>query len=33
VLERDIQAPLIGAPDHLEGIQAFREKRPGNFKR
>lgn len=31
LLERDMQASLIGSPEHLEGIAAFREKRPARF--
>lgn len=31
-LERDAQCELIGAPDNIEGILAFREKRPANFR-
>lgn len=31
-LERDAQCQLIGAPDHVEGVRAFREKRPGNYR-
>ena len=33
VLERDLQCRLIGAPDWVEGVKAFREKRPANFRR
>jgi len=32
LLERDIQVPLVGSPDHVEGTMAFREKRPGRFR-
>jgi len=31
LLERDMQAPLIGSAEHKEGIAAFREKRPPRF--
>ena len=31
LLERDMQASLIGSAEHLEGIAAFREKRPARF--
>ncbi len=33
VLERDLQCRLIGAPDWVEGVKAFREKRPARFRR
>jgi len=33
LLERDIQCRLIGAPDFVEGVAAFREKRPARFRR
>jgi 2-(1,2-epoxy-1,2-dihydrophenyl)acetyl-CoA isomerase len=33
VLERDLQCRLIGAPDWVEGVRAFREKRPPRFGR
>lgn len=32
-LERDAQCLLIGAPDNVEGVRAFREKRPGNYRK
>jgi 2-(1,2-epoxy-1,2-dihydrophenyl)acetyl-CoA isomerase len=32
-IERDVQVSLIGAPDNAEGVLAFREKRPGNYRR
>ena len=31
LLERDMQVGLIGSSEHLEGIAAFREKRPARF--
>ena len=31
LLERDMQVGLIGSAEHLEGIAAFREKRPARF--
>ena len=31
LLERDLQSQLIGSAEHLEGIAAFREKRPARF--
>lgn len=33
LMERDVQCKLIGGPDFLEGVAAFREKRPGRFRR
>lgn len=33
LMERDIQCRLIGAPDFVEGVAAFREKRPTRFRR
>ncbi len=32
-LERDAQCALIGAPDNVEGILSFREKRAANFRK
>lgn len=32
LLERDLQVPLIGGPEFNEGVAAFREKRPVNFR-
>ncbi len=31
LLERDEQVKLIGGREHVEGVTAFREKRPGRF--
>ena len=33
LLERDLQCRLIGGPDFVEGVTAFREKRPARFGR
>ncbi len=33
LLERDLQSRLIGGPDFVEGVTAFREKRPARFGR
>lgn len=32
-MERDTQLDLIGSPDNVEGVLAFREKRPGNYRK
>jgi len=33
LMERDLQSRLIGGPDFVEGVTAFREKRPGRYRR
>lgn len=33
LFERDLQARLIGGPDFMEGVAAFRAKRPVNFRK
>ena len=32
-MERDAQCQLIGAPDNVEGVLSFREKRSANFRK
>lgn len=32
-MERDAQCQLIGAPDNIEGVLSFREKRTANFRK
>ncbi len=32
-MERDAQCALIGAPDNVEGVLSFREKRTANFRK
>lgn len=31
-MERELQCQLLGERDNMEGVQAFREKRPANFR-
>jgi len=33
LFERDLQSRLVGGPDFVEGVMAFREKRPAKFAR